>query len=89
MIVYVDECFAAGIDPEIVRRLARRIERAALELQKIGVEVFGGSGHGSLRFDDRFSPALGSLILASLNGRWDGGDGGFSEAEDGLTRGER
>ena len=79
------ECEAAGLDPLDVKRIAQGLPRYAKEAQKLGIQVFGGSGSGDLRFDDRGN---GKLILADLDGDFDGGDGSASESEDGLIRGE-
>ncbi|MFD1034118.1 hypothetical protein ACFQ15_05585 [Sphingomonas hankookensis] len=89
MMALDDECRAAGLDPVEVDRIARRIARAARDAQRLGLTVFGGSGHGSLRLcgntDDRGRP----LIVAGIDaGSWDGGDGGYGPANDGLNRGE-
>ena len=80
-----DECIAAGLDPDTVNKLARRIERAAKEAKRLGIQVFGGSGSGSLRFDDG-SDRL--LVLADMDGNWSGGDGGTYPDATGLLRGE-
>lgn len=82
-----DECIEAGVDPAAVRRIAKRLESAAREASKMGLTVFGGSGSGDIRaaggdLHDR------PLILASMAGSWDGGDGGCSQGEDGFIRGE-
>ena len=80
-----DECEAAGVDPKKVASIARRIERAALEAYELGICIFGGSGNGSLRFDDHYGRPL---ILVHMEGCFDGGDGAEREDETGLLRGE-
>lgn len=75
----------AGLDPDKVASIARRIERAAKEAEKLGITVFGGSS-GSLRFDD--NSGKGSLILTTLDGLFDGGCGAERNWGDGLVRGE-
>lgn len=80
-----NECEAAGLNPLDVKRIAQGLSRYAKEAQKLGIQVFGGSGSGDLRFDDGGN---GKLILADLDGDFDGGDGAASESEDGLIRGE-
>ena len=79
-----DECIAAGLDPEAVRKIARRIERVARDAAKEGIMIFGGSGFGVLApVDDRGRGAR--LRLADLEGGvWDGGDGGQRTDEAGL-----
>lgn len=89
MYVNEDECEAAGLDPKEVERIAKGLSRYAREARKLGIEIFGGSGTGSLRFDDGKPP--GRLIIAFLDGHFDGGDGGqgsSTENQDGLIRGE-
>ncbi|SEI11449.1 hypothetical protein SAMN05660691_03825 [Rheinheimera pacifica] len=79
------ECEAAGLNPLDVKRIAQGLSRYAKEAQKLGIEVFGGSGSGSLRFDDRGN---GNLFLAVLDGDFNGGHGAADESDDGLIRGE-
>lgn len=79
------ECLAAGLDPNEVARIASGLSRYAKQAQRLGIQVFGGSSGGLLRFADGSS---GSLILASLDGDFDGGDGGLQEDSEGLLRGE-
>lgn len=80
------ECEVAGLDPKEVLRIARGISKYAKQAQTLGIHVFGGSGTGSLRFPDGW---LGDLVLADLDGTFDGGDGGANDfGEDGLMRGE-
>jgi hypothetical protein len=87
-----DECRAAGIDPKIVNSLARRLQSITDEAEVLGITLFGGAGGGSLRFRPKSASKvhdpLGALILASVSGPWDGGDGGYGPATDGLIRGE-
>ena len=85
-----EECKAAGIDPQKIERLGGRIERAARELSKMGVTIFGGSGSGSLRYSDKYRDERGALILCQLyGGDWDGGDGGCGpNKHDDFERGE-
>jgi hypothetical protein len=80
-----DECAAAGIDPKKIASIARRIERAAVEARALGVQVFGGSGSASLRFDDG---ERHMLILANIDGNWSGGCGAEMSDAAGLMRGE-
>jgi hypothetical protein len=87
VIVYIPECEAAGVDPEAVRRIARRLSAAAREAEALGLHVFGGTGTGTLRSRDAGD---GALVLAKIDGAFDGGDGGYGPEEpDGLLRGER
>lgn len=85
------EVEAAGLDLKAITSIARRISRAAKEAQGMGVLVFGGGcgypGTWQLRFRD--DDDKGSLILANLDGNFDGGDGGNEYHGDGLERGER
>jgi hypothetical protein len=79
------ECEAAGLDAAEIAKIAKGLSRYAKQAQALGLCVFGGSGTGTLRFDDRNGSAL---IVADLDGSFDGGDGGYSEDGDGLLRGE-
>lgn len=82
-----EECIAAGLDPAAVKRLARRLEKAAKDATKLGLMVFGGAGSGSLRtleVDDKHR----SLIVAFMEGSWSGGDGAEKVDENGLICGE-
>jgi len=85
-IINVAECEAAHLDPKEVRRIANGLSRYAKEAQALGITVFGGSGGGSLRFNDG---GPGSLLVAEIEGDFDGGDGAADTASiDGLLRGE-
>lgn len=79
-----DECHAAGLEPAEVVRISRGLSRYAREAERLGLTIFGGST-GSLRFDDGGD---GALILADLDGCFDGGDGAYRHGADGLKRGE-
>ncbi len=79
------ECVAAGIDPDDVDRIRRRIQRVINDADKLGIRIFMGSA-SSLRGDDGGSQLL---ILASLTGdNCDGGCGAEQMDRDGLWRGE-
>lgn len=91
IMLYERECDVAGQDPVKVARLARRLRAVAADCQELGITIFGGAHSGDLRapegnkqrgVHDRL------LILASVPGPFDGGDGGASEDADGLLRGE-
>ena len=79
------ECEAAGLDAQEVDRIAKGLSRYAKQAQALGIQVFGGTGSGSLRFDDG---GPGKLVVARLVGDFDGGDGGSGPSADGLERGE-
>ena len=83
--IHEEECLAAGLDPKEVKRIAAGLSRYAKQAEKLGLCIFGGSGSGTLRFDDH---GPGSLVVADINGTFDGGDGGSNTYEDGLLRGE-
>jgi hypothetical protein len=84
--IHEKECEAAGLDPKEVLRIARGISKYAKQAQALGIQVFGGSGTGSLRFPDGWN---GDLVLADLDGTFDGGDGKANDfGDDGLMRGE-
>lgn len=85
MYVNEDECKAAGVDAKEVKRIAKGLSRYARQAEKLGINIFGGSGTGSLRSEDGESR---KLVLAYLDGDFGGGDGGTSRGLDGLERGE-
>lgn len=86
MAIENEDCVeAAGLDLKQVRSIARRIEKAALEAQAMGIQIFGGTGGGTLRYDDGGDKML---ILASMDGNWSGGDGAELPDDNGLMRGE-
>jgi len=85
-LVNLNECEAAGLDPEKVGSIARRLNKAAKEAAALGIVIFGGSGSGTLRYHDGKG---GALIVAVLpEGVWDGGDGSERDGGDGLKRAE-
>lgn len=86
MLLRRKECIAAGLDPDVVRRLAHRLEKAALDAKALGLTVFGGS-HGSLRFAST-GDGLGPLICAHMEGSWSGGDEKHEFDEGFLMRGK-
>jgi hypothetical protein len=86
MVVFESACERVGLDPAEVLRIARGLERFALQAQALGLQVFAG-GSGSLRFhDNRDLPPL--ILVTSLRGNWDGGDGGCMTDDEGFLRGE-
>jgi len=92
--IFKEECDVTGINPEKLRSVARRLNQAVRDLDKLGLLVFGGSGNGTIRVpgtgDDSLSSThCGNIIVAYLDGtNWDGGDGGAGDGSDGLRRGE-
>ena len=85
--IFDAECEAVNVDPKAIAKIAKRLERAALDARKLGLMVFGGTGHGTIR-PIQTSVGQGQLILARMEGCWDGGDGGHRHGDDGLMRGE-
>lgn len=69
-------CIKFGLDPKEVSSIARRLSRAAKEAEALGLEVFGGSGTGSLRYWKAEMKGPGHNDVAYLDGHFDGGDGG-------------
>lgn len=86
MYINEEEIESVGLDPKKVLSLARRLSNAALEAQNLGIKIFGGSGNGTLRFDTNDGKA--ALVLAHMNGNFDGGDGQEVRDSEGLWRGE-
>lgn len=88
MYVNEAECIAAGLDPKEVEKVAKGLARQLKAARALGVYVFGGSGSGSLRYNDG-DAGKGHLVVADcLPGTVDGGDGATFPDEDGLLRGE-
>jgi hypothetical protein len=85
MYVNKNECAAAGLDPAEVAKIARGLSRYAKQAQALGIQLFGGGTGGQLRFADG---QAGDLILANLDGDFDGGDGSCRPDDEGLMRGE-
>ena len=85
------ECAYAGLDVKEVTAIARGLSKYAMRAQKLGLHIFGGSGTGQLRWDeDAIAHNDHALIVAILDGCFDGGDGSTGEiySEDGLLRSE-
>jgi hypothetical protein len=85
---FPDECEAAGLDVKQVDRIAKRLESAARDARKLGLEVFGGSGSASLRVMERGDTERALVVADISGGSWNGGDGSYGPDENGLNRGE-
>jgi hypothetical protein len=72
MNVNTEYCEELGLDVKLVESAVRRLSKAARELEEMGLTVFGGAGSGTVRM---MSHDPGK-VLANLDGRFDGGDGG-------------
>lgn len=79
-----EECLTAGVDAKRVESIARRLSALGKEARDLGIQIFGGSGTGTLRpWGEK------PLILARLDGgTWDGGCGATRYDNEGLERGE-
>lgn len=89
MFIYENCIEKAGLDKQQIKSIARRFKRIADECGKIGVQIFGGSTSGSLRFtDNQDILEYRQLILADIPGDFSGGDGACREDSDGYMRGE-
>ena len=88
-ILYANEAECDKADKSIVdiERLARELSSLGRRARRLGVYVFGGSGTGTLRCHDG-DGNLPPLILATIDGDFDGGDGTSGRDADGLDRGE-
>jgi len=82
------EAEKAGLDPKAVQKVAGIAARLVRECEKLGIEIFGGSGGLSLRYNDEPSLDLGNLILWYKGGNVSGGCGAVHRDEEGLERGE-
>lgn len=81
-----EECYAAGLDPREVQRIASGLARWAKKADRLGLTIFGGAGNGSLRAYDGKERRL--VVCSSLGLNFDGGDGAEMADENGLMRGE-
>lgn len=87
MIINDEECAKAELDPRVIARLGQRLERVIRDCTALGIQVFGGTGSASLRFDDHVDQP--PLILAELSpANVSGGDGAIRVASDGYERAE-
>ncbi|QYC52569.1 hypothetical protein [Salmonella phage SSBI34] len=87
MYANVDECEAAGLDPKEVERIAKGLSRYGRQAAALGIQIFGGGSYsGSLRFVQHGEQ--GALVIADLDGMFEGGDGATFPDKDGLLRGE-
>lgn len=82
-----NECLHCGLDPDKVRKIALKVERALEEAQALGLYFFGGAG-GDLRFSDAEACSIGSVVCASFELSTEGGDGGTYRDICGVLRGE-
>lgn len=80
------ECTKAGKDLEAIERLAADFSVLGKRARKLGVYIFGGSGSGTIRWQDPGDDR--PLVLASIDGNFDGGDGAIRYDSEGLERGE-
>jgi hypothetical protein len=88
MTVNRDECEKAGISLKDIERISKGLSRYGRQAEKLGITIFGGSGTGTLRIHDANEVEGRALVLANIDGDYDGGDGSEREDEDGLIRGE-
>ncbi len=81
------ECKKAGLNTRLVEEIARDLERVGKRAARHGITIFGGSGHGTLRFHDGEGTPL--IVGEVGGGNFDGGDGAYGLRDDtGLMRGE-
>lgn len=86
----VDEeaCEFAGLDIKRVKSVVRRLSSAMRDADRMGLFLFGGSGHGTLRKEMDGHPIFSTLIIADIDGCVDGGDGAATFDDRGLQWGE-
>jgi len=82
-----NECEAAGVDVKEVERISRGLARYMKQAKGLGLIAFTGSNGFDLRYND--DKGLGHLVVSdSIAENADGGDGGTTDSDDGLLRGE-
>ena len=86
MFINKKECLKAGLDIKKVASIARKLSKAGKEAAEIGLCIFGGSGTGTLRYDE--ANRKGNLIVGCIDGDYDGGDGAQYDWGDEYLRGE-
>ena len=92
--IYEEECKECNIDEVRVKKIANRLRNALLDAQKLGLQLFGGSGDADLRvagtgLSYSIGVHTGRIVVAHLGvSNVDGGDGGCGPGPDGLLRGE-
>ncbi len=65
-IIHDDQCMAAGVDPDTVDRLSRRLVQVCRAAEQLGLYVSGGLGTITLRpADDPGHPVLSRVYLDS------------------------
>jgi hypothetical protein len=88
MFVFEDACEHAGLPTTEIKGIAKELERLAVQAQKLGLQVYGGTyGSGNLRYADK-GDAQPLIIVAGIKGDWNGGDSAGVLDEKGLFRGE-
>lgn len=81
------ECKKARLNARVVEEIARDLGRIGKRAQRHGITIFGGTGNGTLRFEDGDGPPL--IVGEISGGNFDGGCGAFGlRGNDGLMRGE-
>jgi hypothetical protein len=73
MRVREDACSRLGLDPKAVARAARRLQRAALDLNSMGLYLFANAGRGYIVFPTDLGWD-GLMEVAFVEGMFDGGD---------------
>jgi len=62
--VFKAECEASGIEPNEVRSIVRRLERAAKDANELGLYIFGGDARCTLRVAEPVRAAEEELARA-------------------------
>jgi len=79
------------LDEKRLRSASKRLFSALSDLNKLGCEVFGGSGSLDVRYyhdPEGIGDDIGALILVTQNGNVSGGCGASGDFTDGYLRGE-
>lgn len=86
MKLYAKDCAVTGYDPEVVRKLGKRLAAVAAEIEELGLQIFGAEGSGLYIIAPRHINPLGKEphVLVDTEERGDGGILQCREMSDGT-----
>ena len=87
MKVFTKDCEIVGFDPKEIRKLAKRLEAVAREINALGLEIFGAEGSDLYIVDAHSENKAGKSephVLADIEQRGNGGQNQCRELPDGT-----